>query len=306
MSRGVRSRLPWLLALVVLSVVAVLVVPRLTTRSTGAAIHPQPVPSRVLPPLLHPPKGLHWRMPPASPHLAVATADHGATSWLWMDPQYLRFRFLPGYTRPEGGPRTRADHNPATWVPAMVAAFNGGYKLSDHVGGYYYLGHTVSPLRRGYASMVFYRDGTMRVGVWGWNVHMTPDVVAVRQNMKPLVWRGVSQTHATDTQSTWGFNMVHGWWIANRSALGMRADGSLVFVYGHHLTPSQMAQRLIRAGVRTAIALDMNGWWPTGFLYSHYRSHIVGAKINSFIQRSPSVYLDTYSSDFVAVLGTGA
>lgn len=260
----------------------------------------------MLPTPLMPPPGLRWQSPPASPHLEIATADHGNTSWLWMDTRFLRFRFLPGYTWPERSPRTTSDHNPATWVPAMVAAFNGGFKLTDHVGGYYYLGRTVAPLRRGFASMVFYRDGSLRVGVWGSDLHMTPDVLAVRQNLRPLVLDGRAQTRTSDTQSTWGYNMVHGWWIANRSALGMRADGSLVFVYGHHRTPSQLARSLVRAGARTAIALDMNGWWPTGFVYAHYRSHIVGAKINTHIERQPAVYLDTYSKDFVAVLTTGA
>ena len=260
----------------------------------------------MLPRPLMPPLGLHWRSPSASPHLEVATGDGGNTTWMWMDTRYLRFRFLPGYTWPERSPRTKADHNPVTWVPAMVAGFNGGYKLADHVGGYYYLGHTIAPLRAGYASMVFYRDGSLRVGVWDRDVRMTPDIVAVRQNLRPLVLSGRVQTRPTDTQSTWGYNMVHGWWIANRSALGMRPDGSLVFVYGHHRTPAQLAASLVRAGATTGIALDMNGWWPTGYVYAHYRSHIVGSKINLHIERPPTVYLDTYSKDFVAVLTTGA
>ncbi len=299
-------RKAWRVTLVVSVLALLVVVPRVLHHSVPRGRTPSMrAVSFRLPPRLTPPPGLHWTMPPASPHLALASADHGSTSWLWIDTNYLHFRFLPGYTWPEKSPRTRADHNPKTWVPEMVAAFNGGFKLSDHHGGYYYLGKTVAPLRKGYASMVFYRNGSLRVGVWGRDISMTPDVVAVRQNLKPLVWHGRSQTKRTDTTSTWGLNMVRGWFIANRSALGMRLDGSLVFLYGHHLTPAQMASRLIKAGVQSAIALDMNGLWPTGFVYAHYRNQVVGAKINRYIQRQPTVYLDTYSKDFVAILSSG-
>jgi hypothetical protein len=41
------------------------------------------------------------------------------------------------------------------------------------------------------ASAVIYTDRTMRIGTWGSEVSMTPDVVSVRQNMTLLIDNGV-------------------------------------------------------------------------------------------------------------------
>ena len=41
----------------------------------------------------------------------------------------------------------------------LLAAFNGGFKLSAGVGGYMQEGHVISPLRPGFASLVIDRSG---------------------------------------------------------------------------------------------------------------------------------------------------
>jgi hypothetical protein len=182
----------------------------------------------------------------------------------------------------------------------MVAAFDGGYKLSDHVGGYYYLGRTVVPLRTGYASLVVHRDGTLAVGAWGRDVTMSADVLVVRQNLPLLVDHGRSQVRASDSNKTWGI-ALHGLPDANRTALGVLPDGSLVFEYGAFLRPSAMADTLVSLGVTRAIALDMNGNWPTGYLYTHNGRVVSGTRINSHIVRPPSLYLSQWRKDFIAV-----
>jgi hypothetical protein len=238
----------------------------------------------------------------AGPHMSLASLAKGTISLLQMDPTALRYRFLPGYKWPEKSPRTKADHDPTTWVPGMVAAFNGGFKLSDGVGGYYYQGRMVAPLRDGLASMVFTKDGSLRVVAWTGGATVTPDVLAVRQNLKPLVLNGRIQTRASDGLKTWGVNIRKGTIIANRSALGMRADGTLVFGFAYASTPETLAKAMVAGGVQTAIALDMNGLWPTGYLYRHTATGVVGRKINTHIVRSPKLYLDTTNKDFVVVL----
>ena len=252
------------------------------------------------PSTLQPPSGFTWLRVVSSPALAVATVDRGAVSVMWMDSSLLRFRFVPGYTWPERGPVAPADTQPETWTAHMVAAFNGAFKLADHVGGYYYRGRMVSPLRSGYAAFAVHRDGSLSVGVWGKDLYMTSDLVVVRQNLKPIVFNGVSQTSASDVSSTWGLTLQR-LRAVNRSALGQRADGSLVFVFGHLVTPETIAQALIRAGAREAMMLDMNVVWPTGFVYTHTGGHIVGKRINANIKKSPSIYLAQFSKDFVAV-----
>ncbi len=250
--------------------------------------------------LLRAPAGVVWHGVAASPSLRVATVGAGAISLLWMDPAQLRFRFVPGRVTPENGPASRADSRPSTWVPRMVAAFDGGYKLTDHVGGYYYLARTVSPLRAGYASLVGYRDGSLTVGSWGRDVQMSSRVVVVRQNLRPLIDRGVSQVRRTDTNHTWGL-ALRGLARANRSALGVLPNGSLVFEYGSSVRPAQMAATLVRLGVTEAIMLDMNAKWPTGFLYTHTGGQVHGWKINAHIVRAPSLYYSRWKKDFIAV-----
>jgi len=218
-----------------------------------------------------------------------------------MDPAHLRFRFVPGYAVPEGSPSTAADRTPSTWVPRLVAGFDSGYKLSDHVGGYYYRGQTVAPLRAGFASMVLHADGTLTLGAWGRDVSMTPDTIVVRQNLHLLVDHGVAQATSKDGARTWGISNGNRP-LANRSALGLLPDGSYVFVFAHLVTAATLADLLVAQGVTTAIDLDMNISWPTGFVYAHQGSHVTGQRINPNIVRSPSTYLQRFKKDFIAVV----
>jgi hypothetical protein len=248
------------------------------------------------------PRGYAWTASPGSAAVQVATLRGGGTSLLWMDPSRLRFRFVPGYRYPEGSPASAADRTPSSWVPGMVAAFNSGYKLADHVGGYYYLGRTVVPLRAGLASLVVHKDGSLAVGVWGRDLTMTADTLVVRQNLRPLVVGGVSQASVHDGPRTWGISNGNRP-LANRSALGRLANGSFVFVYAHDVTAATLGHTLVSLGVREAIMLDMNISWPTGFVYSHAGGHVVGRRINHWTIRPPSTYLTRFKKDFIAVEG---
>jgi hypothetical protein len=232
---------------------------------------------------------------------ALQTAHPNAATWLLrMDPTRLRFRFIPGYKVPEGGPVRAVDLSPATWVPRMLAAFNGGFKLVDQAGGYFYDGRTVAPLRPGLASLVIGLDGSMRVVVWHRGASTT-GLLAVRQNLKPLVLAGRSTAGNRDTTLTWG-RPLGGRIHTNRSALGMLPDGSLVYVYVANSTPGQLAQASIGAGAVTAIALDMNSGWPGALLYGH-TGRLVTARLLSPVMHQ---HLDGYSrqnqKDFIAVL----
>ena len=247
-----------------------------------------------------PPAGPAWRSSPGSPAVQTATLPGGTTSLMWMDPSRLRFRVVPGYAVPEGGPATKADSTPSTWVPQMLAGFDSGYKLSDHVGGYYYAGRTVAALRTGFASLVTHSDGSLTVGTWGVDVSMTPDTVMVRQNLRPLVSGGVARAQAFDGPRVWGISNGNRA-KANRSALGRLPDGTLVFVYAHDVTAAGLAGVLVSLGVVEAIDLDMNVSWPTGFVYSHVGGRTIGTKINPNVVRPPSTYLTRFKKDFVVV-----
>jgi hypothetical protein len=252
---------------------------------------------------LRAPAGLPWKSVPGSPALSTAALDGGTISLLWMDPTRLRFRYVPGTLFPEGGPATAADNTPSTWLTRMVAGFNGGFMLKDHVGGYYYLGRTVAPLRPGYAAFVITKSGALSVGVWGRDLRMSPNVLVVRENLRPLVDHGVSQASPADGPRTWGL-AINNAPLVNRSALGRLPNGSLIFAFGASVRASTLAASLVRAGVTEAVMLDMNVTWPTGYTYTHVAGHPHGTRINYHIVRPPTIYFTRFRKDFVAVLSS--
>lgn len=189
----------------------------------------------------------------------------------WMDTHLLAAQLYSGSGSPGGGPyKYTAPISPQA-ARTLVAAFNGGFYMSAAQGGYYTEGKMVYPLRTGAASLVIYRGGWVDVGAWGSDVSMTKNVIAVRQNLVPLVAAG----HPTPLASTaawlsWGATcgatscaasvpgIEHQW----RSGLGVTADGALVYVQGPGLGPLQLARLLVRAGVIRGMELDINPYWP--------------------------------------------
>jgi len=70
-------------------------------------------------------------------------------------------------------------------------------------GGPYKYTAPVSPMAA--ASLVIYANGSITVGAWGSDVTMTPTVVAVRQNLYPLVVHGKPTARAfAHTWHVWG------------------------------------------------------------------------------------------------------
>jgi len=185
----------------------------------------------------------------------------------WMDTSLLAARLYSGSSIPGFGPWHSTAPVSPTAAQRLVAAFNAGFRMQDARGGYYSEVRLVAPLRTGAASIVVYSDGRATVARWGRDATMTPDVVAVRQNLDLLVDNGapVPGLSANDTTS-WGAtlgNHVYVW----RSGLGVTAAGALVYVGGPGLNVTTLADLLVRAGAVRAMALDMNTDWVN---YSTY------------------------------------
>jgi len=194
----------------------------------------------------------------------------------WMDTKLLSARLYSGSVSPGGlGYKFTAPVLPAA-AATLVAAFNGGFKMADAHGGYYTEGRLIDPLVTGDASLVIYASGAITVGAWGPDVTMTRSVVAVRQNLVPLVADGKPSTLAASADwQAWGNTcglsscaasvpgVDHQW----RSGLGVTADGALVYAVGPGLDPLQLAQLLVRAGVVRGMELDINPGWPVFAAY---------------------------------------
>ena len=182
----------------------------------------------------------------------------------------------------------------------LLAAFNGGFKLSAGVGGYEQEGHVASALRRGLASLVIDRSGRARIGVWGDGVPAPGEAVySVRQNLTPLVLNGRPTAAAADW-GLWGATLGGGEYVA-RSALGQDASGDLIFAASMSTSPADLAFVLAYAGARIAMELDINPEWvqldvagrPGGSL----RASVPGQ------YRPADQYLVGWARDFIAVLG---
>ena len=179
----------------------------------------------------------------------------------WMDTTLLKATLYSGSQIPGGGPfRHTAPIAPAD-ATSLVAAFNAGFQMSDANGGYYTDGRTIVPLRTGAASFVIYKNGSSTVGQWGRDVSMTADVVSVRQNLDLLVDNGQVVPAAYDASSSaWGATLGNADYVW-RSALGVTANGALVYVGGPGLDIIDLANILVRAGAVRAMELDINTDW---------------------------------------------
>lgn len=232
-----------------------------------------------------------------------------------MDTHLLAARLYSGSESPGGGPyRFTAPIQPAS-ARSLVAAFNGGFKMNTAEDGYYTEGRMIDPLRPGLASLVIYADGSVNIGAWGGDISMTREVVAVRQNLVPLVAGGRPTPRARSGHwQSWGNTcgasscahsvpgIEHQW----RSALGVTTDGALVYTQGPALDPLQLADLLVRAGVVRGMELDINPSWPIFATYDPASQHGLAAPSNGRLLtatvRGPATFFDaSWARDFITM-----
>jgi phosphodiester glycosidase len=186
-----------------------------------------------------------------------------------MNQNLLRFELRPGVEDPgPGNWKASSGIAPGTRT-GLEATFNGGFKIATAGGGFYLNGLTRGTLTNGAASLVYYRDGHLAIGVWGRSLHMTSDVVGVRQNLKPIVQDGkVPASVSQNILTQWGATLGGGYYVW-RSGVGITRDGRIVFAYGPALNVQELAAVLQRAGVVTGIQLDINPDWMS---FEYYRT----------------------------------
>ena len=185
----------------------------------------------------------------------------------------------------------------------LLAAFNGGFKLSAGVGGYMQEGHVTSPLRRGFASLVIDRSGQASIGVWGSGMPAPREAVySVRQNLRPLILNGRPTAAAADW-TLWGATLGGGAYVA-RSAIGQDAAGDLIYAASMSVVPADLASVLASHGVRIAMELDINPEWvqldATGKPGGGLTAEVAGQ------YRPADQYLVGWTRDFFTVLAAPA
>jgi hypothetical protein len=185
-----------------------------------------------------------------------------------MNPHLLRFGLRPGTEDPGPGHWGASPVIAAGARSGLAATFNSGFKIAQSGGGFYLNGTYRGALRTGLASMVYYRGGGLAIGVWGHGVHMhmTPNVVGVRQNLHPIVEKGkVPSSVDSNVQTNWGATLGGGYYVW-RSGIGVTSDGRIIFAYGPALDVRTLAELFRRAGCVEAMELDINPDW-TNYMY---------------------------------------
>ena len=222
---------------------------------------------------------------------------------LRFDQRLVHLALHAGSREPGGQGWTYGDHIGASEIPRVLAAFNGGFKLSYGPVGFLADGRAAVPLTPGLGSIVTYGNSTTDIGAWQEGVPAGGlRVASVLQNLHLLVDRGVAApTVESCILRCWGATLGGGADVA-RSALGITGEGQLVWAAGESLSPAMIAQALIEAGVVRAVQLDINPEWIAGYLYVRHGAGPAGVPVVPGQQGIPGRLLTPYGRDFFTVL----
>ena len=110
-------------------------------------------------------------------------------------------------------------------IHLVLAAVNGGFKLTYHDVGFMSGGHVAVALKAGLASIVTYTDGTTDIGAWRAGVpSASKTVFSVLQNQQLLVDHGVAPASVSNCIiACWGETIGSQTAVA-RSGLGITAE----------------------------------------------------------------------------------
>jgi Phosphodiester glycosidase len=220
-----------------------------------------------------------------------------------IDQRLVKFYLRPGTEDPGAAGWGVPDYVPAGQRKGLLATFNGGFKLDSAGGGFYLNGIYHGSLRTGAASIVYYKDGSMKIGQWGRDFTMNSSIAGVRQNLKLLVDRGkVSSNANSDVMTNWGATLGGGAYVW-RSGIGITKDGRIVYVYGSALSAQDLGELLQRAGAVEGMQMDINPAWMK-FDYYQAGSHPSDPTPVPLLptqQPSPYTYYTPSTRDFTVV-----
>ena len=167
----------------------------------------------------------------------------------------------------------------------------------------------------GMASLILYKDGSADIREWSSDipVHLVRDARQLRHLIVKdglVVDSIVNKGKVEDSEIGLGFLLGgggknldgnHFWYIAHRSAFGIRPDGNLVFAIGHHIGTKDLAKALVLAGCVRAIHGDANPHNIVANLYLRDQQGNLIRKLRlSPEQRKYTLnrYDDSYTKDF--------
>ncbi|HVB70787.1 MAG TPA: phosphodiester glycosidase family protein [Acidimicrobiales bacterium] len=229
---------------------------------------------------------------PATPAVRVYAA--------WLRSSAVDLALYPGYKGPDPNltlPRG-PEMVPLNARPRLLATFNSGFYEYDSAAGFYTNHLLYHPMIRGLATVVRYSNGKLDVLAWTGGPTPAPNVVMARQNLNLLVGGGRPTARAAD-DSLWGVTLggVPAVW---RTALGVTAQGDLVYAAAPEQTSATLARIMVDLHCVRAMQLDINPAWPIFVTYA--RPGAVGPTlIVPNPNQIPGRFLYSSTKDFFAV-----
>ena len=193
-----------------------------------------------------------------------AGRPYALTGIVAFDLENVRLHFEVGFADPyaPGIAKTRTGKIPVQdFVPGrLLAAFNGGFKYEHGAFGAMAGGYVTVPPRRGLGTLAIYRDGHIRMGVWGEDITASPDMVAFRQN-GPLVIQNGALNKAVNDPTQWGYT-ISGGTVTWRSGVAISQDGKTFYYFaGQYTDIASLSKAMQAVKPQMAMQLDINNFW---------------------------------------------
>jgi hypothetical protein len=185
----------------------------------------------------------------------------------------------------------------------LLAAFNGGF-LTQH--GYFGVmadGIQLVPPIDGIGTLVMYQDGSLRMGEWGTDLFLTPDVLFFRQNCPLIVHDGlINPLVYNNWVNMWG-GTIKGEIVTFRSGIGISQDGRALYYFaGKSLNMPSLGTAMQVAGAFQAMQLDINDYYVHFTRFEVQDSQLVAGPLlpNEMVDNIKR-YLAPYPRDFFYV-----
>lgn len=158
----------------------------------------------------------------------------------------------------------------------LLAAFNGGFQARHGQFGAMSDGSPALPPREGLGTLVIKANGDVRMGEWGTDIFMTPDIVSFRQNGPLVINNGdINMRIYNNSPQDWGYTVTD---VSPtiRSGIGLSQDNKTLFYFcGPSLTMDALARSMQTTGAYHAIQLDINNYWVLFVKFTESRSKLV-------------------------------
>lgn len=158
---------------------------------------------------------------------------------------------------------------------SKIVAITNAMWMQQHArgAGAIFRGHEIYPMVEGMATLVIYNDDSVDVLEWTRDVpiRLVKDARQLRHLIVKdgkVVDRVLKNGKLEDGEIGLGGFLIDDsgsstmrnkhWYLANRSAFGIRSDGNLVFALAHHTGTKDLAKALVLAGCQRAIHGDAN------------------------------------------------